>query len=473
MNNINTKKLKLTKKSKFLIIIRVILLFFLCIYIPLEVIFSSSFDQMENKIIFDNLDKYLPDFVKEKTIIKITDYLLYLFADRDMILLYTGLIYMTSHPFIAMKIVFVIHFAEFFLVILRCLYRAFRPIWYAKEYITYLCLTSYANPSMHFFFLTFFYIYVCISFFIFNKKKKKLSFVKKMLFITIFILVIIFFGVITIIKRINYLYQLIFALNISLIMIVIFLDLENLVHNYIFKSLKNIYKIRKHKIRLFLITLAMNIFSVFIFNFIQNENVELVYTNSSQNSNCSSSNLMNLGLKSTFNGITFNYGLIGAYYGVSLTIEKNCGVWWITSSRKTLVVKLFFTILFGSGYFFLFSLYESTSFEFNYFMFSVKYFLFNYLMMGWLPIVFDLCRLDKKIHYENKKKPTLFSHSHLLYSDEKAFNIREKEKKKLYSETILVENLEAKKSLNLDFLVGKQTLVDADISKKEDSYLNI
>lgn len=429
---------------------------------------------MENKIIFDKLDTYLPNFVKDQTVIKITDYILYLFADRDMILLYNGLIYMTSHPFIAMKIVFVIHFAEFFLVIMRCLYQAFRPIWYAKEYITNLCMTSYANPSMHFFLLTFFYIYVCISFHIFNKKKKKLSFVKKILFMAIFIMVFIFFGMITIIKRINYLYQLIFALNISLVMIVIFLDLENLVHNYIFKSLKNIYKIRKHKIRLFLITLSMNTLSIFIFNFIQNENVELVYTNSSQNNHCTPSNLMNLGLKSTFNGITFNYGLIGAYYGVALTIERNCGVWWITNSKQSLVIKLIITILFGSGYIFLFGLYESTSFEFNYFMFSIKYFLFNYIMMGWLPIIFEYCHLNKRLNYEYKKKPTLFSHSYLLYNDEKISNARENEKKKLYSETILVENLEAKHSLeNLDFLYGRQTLVDANISKKEDSYMNI
>jgi hypothetical protein len=346
-------KVKLSNKSRNLIILRVLILFFMCIYFPLELIFGRNFNNMENKYIFSYLDKTLPNYFKDEYVVVITDAIVYLFSDRDMIALYSGVFYMVFHPFIAVKIIFVTHFVQFIFVLMRCMYQAYRPIWVAQSDLTFFCLNSYANPSMHYFYVTFFYLYSVISVHLLNKKKRKLSILKKIIIFLFLFLFGTFFGILLIMKRINYLYQLVFAFTMSLIVIVISLDLENLIHNYIFNSLKNIFKIRKYKIQLFLIILSLNIFSIFVYNFIQVDTLDL-YSNSNSLKNCSDNEATNLGLKATFNEITYNYGILGAYWGVSLTVERNSGEWW-NSSLKNGFVKIFSTLVIGGAYLYVFS----------------------------------------------------------------------------------------------------------------------
>jgi hypothetical protein len=345
--------MKLSNRSRNLIILRVLILFFMCIYFPLELIFGQNFNNMENKFIFSNLDSILPDFLKYKNVVIITDLLVYLFSDKDMIALYSGVFYMVFHPFIAVKIIFVTHFVQFIFVVMRCMYQAYRPMWVAPSDLTFFCLNSYANPSMHYFYVTFFYLYSVISVHLLNKKKRKLTKAKKFFIFYFLFLFAIIYGFLIIMKRINYLYQLFFAFTMSMILIVICLDLENLIHNYIFNSLKNIFKIRKYKIQLFLIILSINIFSIFVYNFIQVETLDL-YSNNNSLKNCSENQASNLGLKATFNEITYNYGILGAYWGVSLTIERNSGEWW-NSSFCYSFIKILITLFIGGLYIYIFS----------------------------------------------------------------------------------------------------------------------
>jgi hypothetical protein len=309
---------------------------------------------MEDSIFFNNLDDYLPDYFKTKESILITDIIVYILSDRDLIMLYSAVLYMVSHPFTVIKVIFVNHFLQFVFVLMRCIYQASRPIWRGTTILTNLCFSCYANPSMHFFFASFFYLYLIICYQVQNKKKKKLSIMKKILIMFFYIFSIIFFGVIILAKKINFLYQLIFAFTSSLITIVIALDLENVIHNYIFNSLKNVFKIRKYKIQLFLILLSLNVFSVFVYNFIQVNTTDPISVNEAFNNNCSKAEISHLGIKSTFLDITYIYGILGAYWGASFTVENNIGEWWVNSVWN-LLIKVLITTTIGAVFLLIFS----------------------------------------------------------------------------------------------------------------------
>ncbi len=107
-------------------------------------------------------------------------------------------------------------------------------------------------------------------------------------------------------------------------------------------------------------------------------------------------------------------------------------------------------------------------------MFTFKYFFFNFVLLGLVPFIFEKCNLNRRIHKNLYKKKSLFTQSLFSYNPQ-----RENEEdfpnyiknKKLYSKTILVGGVEAKRSLeNLDFIMGKQTMTDNPVmSKKEDT----
>ena len=94
--------------------------------------------------------------------------------------------------------------------------------------------------------------------------------------------------------------------------------------------------------------------------------------------------------------------------------------------------------------------------------------------MGWLPILYDKCKLNKRINKTFLQKKSLFTQSLFSISDNK-FESQEDslpdyiKNKKLYSKTILVGGLETKNSLeNLEFLIGKQTLVEPNMMNQND-----
>ncbi len=175
----------------------------------------------------------------------------------------------------------------------------------------------------------------------------------------LYILFIVIFGTIILVKKINFLYQIIFAFTSSLVTIVIALDLENVIHNYIFNSLKNVFKIRKYKIQLFLILLSLNVFSVFVYNFIQINSTDPISINEAFNKNCSKAEITHLGIKSTFLDVTYIYGILGAYWGASFTVENQIGEWWV-SSVPNLLIKILITTTIGALFLLLFSTYFLT-----------------------------------------------------------------------------------------------------------------
>lgn len=343
-------------ESKSLIIIRVLVLFLICIYIPLQTFFSPKFNTFEDEWIFPEIKNFIPEKLGTNSyFIFLTDYLTFIFSSRDLIMIYIGIVYVVCHPFIAVKIIFVTHFFQFFIVIFRCLLQSHRPIWESDDNpMTNFCSTNFANPSEHFFFITFFYPYVLFSVNLVGKKNIRRKTWKKLLYFFVYLLVVVTLGFVMLIKRFNYMYQLNFAFTFAIISLSLVLDLENYIHNFVLNSLKNVIKIRKYKIRFFIIILVMNIVAVVMFNFIEQEPFELIEANKILKNNCSETELDNIGLKSTFLDITYIFGILGTYLGTSLTVERNCGQWW-GLSKKNLMVKIIITSIFGSIYIYLFS----------------------------------------------------------------------------------------------------------------------
>jgi hypothetical protein len=188
-------------------------------------------------------------------------------GDKDLFMIYNILIYICYHPFTAVKITLVSHMTAFVLAFIRCLYQNKRPIWTIGEPYNFLCPLSYANPSLHFYFVSFFFLYTYFSIVLLNKKKKA-SYLLKCSFFICIILMIIIAGIVLILNKINYIYQLNFAFTISIVIISYCLDMESYIHNFILTSLKNVYKIRRYKIKLFIVILVLNLFAVFSYNFL-------------------------------------------------------------------------------------------------------------------------------------------------------------------------------------------------------------
>jgi hypothetical protein len=187
-----------------------------------------------------------------------------------------------------------------------------------------------------------------------DKKNNKYSTIRK-IFLTMSLgFLALSFGSLMLLKRLNYLYQLNYALVMGLVINVLCLDFENIIHNYIYSSLKNVFKIRKNKIFIFLVILSANILAILVYNIINSDAIEIISEIEKAKLPCTEFEKMSIGSEATFMEITYIYGFLGAYWGTSLTIEKNCGQWW-DSGFKNSFKKLLITSILAGLYLWAFS----------------------------------------------------------------------------------------------------------------------
>lgn len=290
-SNLDIKNVGLSQKSKLMIQLRILLLILLCIYIPIEIVFSEKFIFLETENLFNKIIYYFPASLQDNELYQLTNRIyMFAFGDKDMIMIYSLLIYICYHPFTAYKIIFVTHFLQFINVILRMLYKSGRPFWYDKLK-SLGCATSYASPSLSYHLVTFFYFYTCILIIsekkkMYNKlkseeaKKYRLSVMQRIIFFSGMLIFTSIYAIFLIINRLNFLYQICFANVFTLTSIFICLDLESNIHNSIFKSLKNIFKIRKNKIKILIFTMFVNLLGVILYNLIDHDiNNNVIYQN--------------------------------------------------------------------------------------------------------------------------------------------------------------------------------------------------
>jgi hypothetical protein len=185
-----------------------------------------------------------------------------------MYMFYSVLIYIFYHPFLALKVTFVTHSVAYIISMMRCLFQGMRPVWLIKSNLS-ICPITYGHPSLHYFLCSFFWLYLVIS--IGLQKKKKTSFIVKLsVFMAIFF-VFSSYGLLRIMNKLNYFYQINFAFTISLVLIVLCINIESFIHNGLLNSLQNVYITRKKKIQFFLIIMTINIFSIMLVNVISDD----------------------------------------------------------------------------------------------------------------------------------------------------------------------------------------------------------
>jgi hypothetical protein len=346
---VDSKKdtIKLSKSSKFFIVIRVIILFLTCIYIPMESIFSSTLFKMEKVVVSPIVNDAFYGEVEINAFFKfLNKSLILVIGDKDALMLYNAIIYTILHPFIGIKVSIVTHVLYFFLAIMRCLYKSNRPFW-GERVNTGTCHISYSNPSLHYFYLCFYYSYLFLAIRFF-RKSPLLSVSKKVLAYFILVLISTIFGFALLVSKLNFIYQLNFAWTIAFIVLCFLVDLDNNLHNFVLNSMKNMYRIRKNKLRVLLFVIGASVSAIILYNFIDDDNLIQTVGILMDNKACAEAHvdLHHLGLKSTFLDTSYLFGIIGMYWGASLTVERNCGKWW-EGKWRNLLSKVFMVILVG------------------------------------------------------------------------------------------------------------------------------
>ena len=328
-------------------------------------------------------------------------------------MIYISIIYVLFHPIIGLKISIVMQISYYFGIILKCIIQSKRPNWLLEEEII-ICSTSYSNPSGSFFNFSFFYLYSLISFKTAYKKENLYSSLFKIITLSIYIIILILSGLIYLFYRLHFIFEIIYSLCLALLSITILLDFEKLIQKNLIKKLKNIFKSRKNKIRIFLMVFGIEFLAIILYFFItENNNLSEVEDKISNSNNCSQLNKDELGLQKTFKNMSYVFGIIGAFWGACFTIENNIGKWW-NSNLINSIIKVIIILISSFTMEIIFSKIDNVTYEFNFVVECVKYFLFYYVNFGLVPFIFSIMKLTELNikEYDNiKRKIMLFKPS--------------------------------------------------------------
>lgn len=259
----------------------------------------------------------------------------------------------------------------------------------------------------------FFFLYLLISYRLVDKKKQ-LPLALKLFIYILYLLIIFIQGFTYIITYSHYVHQLIFTLCISLILLCIMIDLDTIIHNFIFKSFKNIYKSRKYKMKIFFYVSGMCLSSVLLLFFIEDLNFNEIKDNLLKNNKCQRFDIINFGIKESFLEIDYIFYIIGSFWGASLTLEYNIKKWWDDQCTYSFL-KVLVSIILNLFFILIKRLFTSLTFEILFIVQCVIYCLNGYLIFGILPYIID-SRKEKKIDQTNLFRTSFF------YNDEKMSN---------------------------------------------------
>ena len=503
-NNLKTSDLTLTKQSKRLVILRVIILILIFIFIPFESILSERMDHFELKLIFKHVNKIVTDKVlKSKLYIDAIKFLQYLLLNLDSLCIYCSLLYYLFHPFRALKIVVMLSLGSYFITLLRMIYSAPRPFWYEVVEIP-SCLVSYASPSISIF-ATMFFISLFMIQYIEAKKKENIVISTKMkvlgyVFIFFLFFIIVFLHIIT---KLNFIYQQFFALNLCFIMITIILDIDVSIHNYLLECFKNPYKTRKYKIHIFIISLCLSVVGGLIYAVNNSSHTQIEYIKIVVQINNCNNEVYLFGTKAAFLNTSYIFNIPGVFWGAGFTVEKGLGKWWASSPGKNFA-KSCVLIIFSFCYMLAFDYLTDVikNFELIYVISCVKYFLFFHVTFGYFPVIFDFLNLNEKPEFlretddneneeeieEKNEKKFLRSRTSFAYLDEEDLNFyrgsasyydkdstlktgKLVNKNKNTAKPGILDNMEAKKENFINY-INKDEIEEVDEDKSVSSNEN-
>ena len=449
--NDNLKKLKLTKKSKINLTISIILVILFSIFFILSIIIHSKLESIELKLYKNRENYFFPiiyldnDIDTYKIFRNTTDIILEILSDLEFLIIYINIIYLILHPFIGLKLIFVVNISHYSLILLKIIIQGHRPLWdlrNRKLLKETSCMTDYASPSLFLFFIFFFYLYSIIS--IQKLKKHKIQLIPR---IFIFLVhSILTFGILIMISSTlnEYFHQLIFTIMLGYILICLLLAKDKKIHNFIFQTLKNIYNARRYKIKTFFYVIGLIIITLISSYFIDENDLDSI---KQELKDCSDNNLF--GMKKSLNEIGQLFSIVGAVWGASFTLEKNISKWWGPTSKFNLIKKILMVILFN-GSFIIIKIYlpKINDYELNFILNMFINFFQNFLSFGIIPLLFKKFGL-----IENKRKSKKSFDSNNFNKDDQVILFRTsifKEEKEKADDGFVVLDKEQKKIENIE-----------------------
>ena len=411
------EKTKLTNKSKTLLILKTILITLVCFFFPFEYVVSHKLEKIEIKLYQNNEYFFYSIIFKKDTMAslyfqRVIDYLMEIIGGTYSIIVYISFIYLIYHPFIGLKLVFVINISHFILVITKIFLQGHRPFW-DFESKDNICKNDYANPSRSLFFSSFFFLYAIIS--IKLVQKYKITICQKL---TIFFWYITFICILTIFiggSITVYFHQLIYTILISMILLCVLIEYDKNIHNFIFKALKNIYNTRIYKMKIFFYIIGVFCVSIItVYYFIDENEANSIKQVLGRESNCKESDIESFGIRKSMSELNYIFGVVGAFWGASFTVEKNIGKWWGENNSKTYFLKIL-SIFIVNGVFILVQIIFTSYSNINELVFiinAILNFLQYFCLFGILPFFWEFIKITEK------KKEDLFNDNNQLDSNE-------------------------------------------------------
>lgn len=454
-----SNKLKLTKKSKLNLAFKTIIITLFLVFFAMSTVIYSKLESIELKLYkrkqYYFISFFFSDLIISKSSKTFINFTLNIISGLNSLTVYISIIYLTLHPFIGLKLVFVVNISHYCLSIIKIILQAHRPFWditdekFNKEA---LCKNDYALPSVNIFFCCFFSLYSIISIKLLTKTKFK-NFHKFLIFLFHFM----FVGILIVILGVafeEYFHQLIFSIIISFVLICFLLEKDKSIHNFIFKTLKNVYNTRIYKMKIFFYIIGLIVLTLISLYFIDENGSSIIKQKLKDIKACTNEDFEFFGIKQSFNDLSYTFGVVGAFWGASFTVEKNIGKWWGKSSKNIIIIKILSIIIVNIVFIFLkyFLPYLFNNYEFNFIIKSLLDFLQYFCLFGVIPLFLEEMEL-----IERKKK----------FNKDEDLNYRNRIKKEGDDEVILFRTSifkeEKKKGYDEGFVV-----LDTEVQKKDD-----
>lgn len=439
-------KLNLVSSSKLEIIINSILAASFLIFFIMNTMIFSEMELIELKLFkikqhnFFSIFK-IEDFNILMRLKKIIYIILYILSGLEFSVLYINIIYLIIHPFIGLKLIFVVNISHYSLILLKIVVQGKRPFWdFEIKKLTEEkeCKLDYASPSIPLFFITFLYLYIIIN--IKKLKKEKFKLLTKFLIFVIHFIIVFFIIAILSSLHDEYFHQLIFSAILGYILICFLLMKDKNIHIYIFKTLKNKYNARRNKIIICFYITGLTIITLILTTFISERKLDLIRR---KLKNCNQIKL--LGKKESIKDLGYIFGIAGAVWGSTFTLQLKISKWWGKGSRISTSIKKIIIILISNGSFIALKQFLSNSIEhigLNFILSIIFNFSQNFLTFGVIPLLFEkfglLQSTEKKNN--NSKTPDIEDEQIILFKTSLF-----REEKENNDDTFVVVNKEVKK----------------------------
>lgn len=428
VKTIDINNQKLTPKSRNRLLISVILVCLSLIFIPFHSVANSYLLSLEKNRLFNSLGNTFSFETLNSSSLKNLFLFFNLFLNKDFMSGIICVLYTLFHPFVSMKVIYGANIYFYCLILMQILYKSRRPSWDSLETINEKelnkdiiieCESSFSNPCSSLFIFIFFTIYSLFSYKQFYLlPDAHINNVLKIILFAIFMSFLITEHVLLLIYKMHYLYEMIFTSCLTLVLICLLIEFDYKIQNIFFRATKNLFKIRKNKIKFFLYCILQLIFAIILFNFTASRlssfkiEEKILISDS-----CSKAQKEEISLSNTFMDISYIFSMLGAFWGASFALEHPPGEWWYHPERfynshlnndkikeknqidtytiLILSLKGIITLLIFFSFWLIFYFIPYISFIFNFVLNCFKYFILFFICSGIMPIIYGKLGLNK------------------------------------------------------------------------------